>query len=254
MTRRFDVIGNRITVATGESAVADLLAGVRAGQGGYVCFVNAHVAVTGREDAAVRAAVDESFMSLPDGRPVFLAGKLRGVAPLEPVPGPDFMATVLARREDPPLRHFFLGGREEVLGRLVEVVHERYPGAEVAGAWSPPFRPLSDAEWAEALAKVRATRPDLVWVGLGAPKQELFMQAHWRELAPALLLGVGAAFDFMAGSVARAPAWMRRAGLEWLYRLVSEPRRLWRRYAYTNTMFVAYFLRDALSRRGPPAA
>jgi N-acetylglucosaminyldiphosphoundecaprenol N-acetyl-beta-D-mannosaminyltransferase len=250
---RFDVIGNRITVATRASALRDLLAGVRAGQGGYVCFVNAHVAVTGREDPRVRAAVNESFMSLPDGRPVFAAGRLQGIEPLEAVPGPDFMEAALRAASHPPLRHFFLGGRQDVLDRLVAVVGERYPGACVAGALSPPFRALSPAEWGEVTAQVRAARPDVVWVGLGAPKQELFMREHWRALAPAVLLGVGAAFDFTAGAVGRAPAWMRSAGLEWLFRLVAEPRRLWRRYAYTNTMFLAYLAADTLRRRRPPA-
>jgi N-acetylglucosaminyldiphosphoundecaprenol N-acetyl-beta-D-mannosaminyltransferase len=254
MSERFDVISCRITAGTFAQALERLVERVRSGLGGYVCFVNGHLAVTGREDPAVRAALNGSFMSLPDGRPVYAAGRLRGVAPLEPVAGPDFMQAVLARRDGPPLRHFFLGGRAEVLSRLVERVRARYPGAEVAGAWSPPFRPLSDVEWREALAMVRESRPDVIWVGLGAPKQELFMHEHWRELAPAVLLGVGAAFDFLAGSVARAPSWMRRAGLEWVYRLVSEPRRLWRRYAYTNTMFIAYLLRDTLARRRPPAA
>jgi N-acetylglucosaminyldiphosphoundecaprenol N-acetyl-beta-D-mannosaminyltransferase len=243
------VIGNQITVATRASALRDLLAGVRAGQGGYVCFVNVHVAVTGREDPRVRAAVNESFMSLPDGRPVFAAGRLQGVVPLEAVPGPDFMEAVLRHISDPPLRHFFLGGRPDVLDRLVTVVGQRYPTACVAGALSPPFRPLSPEEWSGIAARVRDARPDLVWVGLGAPKQELFMNGYWRALAPAVLLGVGAAFDFTAGTVERAPAWMRKAGLEWLFRLLAEPRRLWRRYAYTNTMFLAYLAADTLRRR-----
>lgn len=248
MSERFDVIGNRITAATRASAVERLLAGLREGQGGYVCFVNAHLAVAGREDEAVRRAIDESLMSLPDGRPVFATGRLRGVGPLEPIPGPDFMEAMLARRSEPPFRHFFLGGTQAVLDRLVALVGRRFPDAEVAGAYSPPFRTLSSAEWSQVIATVRAAAPDLIWVGLGAPKQELFMQEHWRALAPAILLGVGAAFDFMAGSIARAPPWMRRAGLEWCFRLSREPRRLWRRYAYTNTMFVAYSVRDGLAR------
>lgn len=255
MTPRFDVLGNRITVATRASAMEDLLAGVRAGEGGYVCFVNAHLAVAGREDAEVRAALDGSLMSLPDGRPVYAAGRLLGIEPLEAVPGPDFMAAVLARREPPVLRHYFLGGRPEVLDRMVAAIGARYPGTIVAGTYSPPFRSLTAAEWGDVLTRIRAARPDVVWVGLGAPKQELFMSTHAAALAPAVLLGVGAAFDFIAGAVPRAPAWMRRAGLEWCFRLASEPRRLWRRYAYTNTMFLAYLVGDALGgrfRRQPP--
>ncbi len=249
MTGRFDVIGCLITAATRESARERLLSGVRQSGGGYVCFVNAHVAVTARENADVQAAVNGSFMSLPDGRPVFVAGKLRGVHPLEPIPGPDFMVAMLERRVEPPLRHYFLGGEQDTLDKLVAVIARRFPEARIAGTYSPPFRPMSDAEWKEVIARVRATSPDLVWVGLGAPKQELFMSAHWQALAPAVLLGVGAAFDFMAGTVARAPAWMRRAGLEWCYRLACEPRRLWRRYAYTNTMFVGYLATDMLLNR-----
>jgi len=249
MTPRFDVLGNRITAATRASAMKGLLAGIGRGEGGYVCFVNAHLAVAGREDTHVRAALNGSLMSLPDGRPVYATGRLLGIEPLEAVPGPDFMAAVLARREPPALRHYFLGGRPEVLERLVEVIGERYPGTVVAGTYSPPFRPLTDAEWGDALARIRTARPDVVWVGLGAPKQELFMSTHAAALAPAVLLGVGAAFDFLAGTQPRAPAWMRRAGLEWCFRLASEPRRLWRRYAYTNTMFLAYLARDALGGR-----
>lgn len=245
---RFDVIGCRITAATLDTALERLEDAVVAGRGGYVCFVNGHLAVTGHEEPAVRTALNASLMSLPDGRPVYVAGRLLGVSPLEAVPGPDVMAAMLARKTARPLRHFFLGGREEVLERLVAVVRERYPSAVVAGAYSPPFRPIDEAEWAAVLERVRATAPDLVWVGLGAPKQELFMHARAAGLAPAVLLGVGAAFDFTAGTLARAPAWMRRSGLEWLFRLVAEPRRLWRRYAYTNTMFLAYLARQRLGR------
>ncbi|GMW07318.1 MAG: WecB/TagA/CpsF family glycosyltransferase [Gammaproteobacteria bacterium] len=249
MDRRYDVIGNRITIATRQSAREDLLARLRDRTGGYVCFVNAHVAVTARENQDVMTAVNGSFMSLPDGRPVYVAGRLMGIRPLEPIPGPDFLESVLAVEAQPPLRHYFLGARREVLDRLAEVIVRRFPTTAIAGTYSPPFRSMSEAEWQDIFSTIRATRPDVVWVGLGAPRQELFMSAHWRSLAPAVLLGVGAAFDFMAGSVARAPLWMRRLGLEWCFRLISEPRRLWRRYAYTNTMFIAYLFRDLIGRK-----
>ncbi len=249
MDGRYDVFGNRITIATPQSARASLLARLRERAGGYVCFVNAHVAVTAQENLEVRAAINESFMSLPDGRPVYVAGRFKGVRPLEPVPGPDFLEAMLALEGQPPLRHYFLGARREVLDRLVEVIARRFPATEIAGTYSPPFRPISGAEWQDVFATIRAARPDVIWVGLGAPRQELFMNAHWQALAPAVLLGVGAAFDFLAGSVARAPVWMRRLGLEWLFRLISEPRRLWRRYAYTNTMFIAYLLKDLAGRK-----
>lgn len=240
MTERYDVIGCHITAATHQSACDRLVARVREGGGGYVCFVNSHVAVTAHEDAVVRTAVNASFMSLPDGRPIYIVGRLRGIDELESVPGPDFFEAMLALRTDPPLRHYFLGGREEVLDVLLRNIRNRYPAAEIAGAYSPPFRPLDDAEWDRVIGSIRGAAPDLIWVGLGAPKQELFMHHRWDALKPAVLLGVGAAFDFLAGSVRRAPAWMRRLGMEWLYRLACEPGRLWKRYFYTNTMFLVY--------------
>lgn len=249
MVDRYDVIGCQITVATRQSARDRLVARVREGGGGYVCFVNSHVAVTAHEDAAVRTAVNASFMSLPDGRPIYVMGKLRGVEALESIPGPDFFEALLAFRAEPPLRHYFLGGREEVLDVLVRNIRGQYPAAAIAGAYSPPFRPMDDAEWAQVIDAIRAARPDVIWVGLGAPKQELFMHQRWDALRPAVLLGVGAAFDFLAGSVHRAPAWMRSLGLEWLYRLACEPRRLWKRYFYTNTMFMVYAAAAAVGLR-----
>ncbi len=246
--RRYDVISSQITAATRRSAIDLLLAGQRERHGGYVCFVNTHLAVTARENDDVREAINRSYMSLPDGRPVYVTGILKGIRPLEPVPGPDFMDSVLALCTDPPLQHYFLGGRQEVLDRLVQVVRHRFPGTQIAGMYSPPFRTMEAKEWGEVIASVRAANPDLIWVGLGAPKQELFMQAHWRSLAPAILLGVGAAFDFLAGSVTRAPVWMQHAGLEWCYRLACEPQRLWRRYFYTNIMFFAYLVKDTAMR------
>jgi N-acetylglucosaminyldiphosphoundecaprenol N-acetyl-beta-D-mannosaminyltransferase len=250
MSRRFDVIGTPVSAATRVSAQQGVLDAVAAGQGGYICFVNVHLAVAAREDGAVRRALAESVLSLPDGRPVYAAGRLKGVAPLEAVPGPDFMEAMLARRDARPLRHYFLGGRPEVLQGLTAAIARRHPTAVVAGTCSPPFRELSATEWSGILREVAAAKPDLIWVGLGAPKQELFMHRHAVELRPAVLLGVGAAFDFAAGAVRRAPGWMRRSGLEWCFRLVSEPRRRWRRYAYTNTMFLAYLARDALVPSG----
>ena len=218
------------------------------GAGGYVCFVNTHVAVMAREDAGLREVINVSFLSLPDGKPVYLSGKIRGINRLSHVPGPDFFQQLLALENSPRLRHYFYGGKPEVLDCLVANIKSRFPEADIVGCESPPFRALTDNEVTSAIERIRSVKPDLVWVGLGAPKQELWMASHWKALSPAVLLGVGAAFDFLAGAVKRAPVWMQNTGLEWIYRLGQEPGRLWKRYLYTNTMFLLYSLIDAMRR------
>ncbi len=136
-----------------------------------------------------------------------------------------------------------------MLDALVDKVKLNYSNAEIVGSESPPFRELSDAEIKSSLDRIREAKPDFIWVGLGAPKQEIWMARHWQELKPAILFGVGAAFDFHAGTVQRAPRWAQKLGLEWLHRLSQEPGRLWKRYFYTNSMFLFYLLKDALFKK-----
>lgn len=219
------------------------------GSGGYVCFTNVHACVMARENQTFLEITNNSFMSLPDGKPVYWVGKLKGCSNLEQIPGPDFFPQLLSRTSSPPLRHYFYGGSQEVLDKLIEKVNINYPGAEIVGSESPPFRKFSDEEIESSLNRIREARPDFVWVGLGAPKQEIWMAKHWQELKPAVLFGVGAAFDFHAGAVQRAPLWAQRLGLEWLHRLSQEPGRLWKRYFYTNSMFLFYLLKDGLFKK-----
>ena len=228
-----------VVAETAQQAVADRLAN---GSGGYVCFTNVHAVVTGRRDARFRDVTNESFLSLADGKAVFWAGRARGARDLGHVPGPDFMLAALRRFATH--RHYFYGGAPATLDALVARLRETIPGLNVCGAYSPPFRPQTEAERREDCARIRDAGAEFVWMGLGAPKQELWMAASAEELRPAILFGVGAAFDFHAGTVRRAPAWMRTLGLEWLYRLCQEPRRLWRRYLVTNSLFVTYLIRD----------
>ena len=216
--------------------------------GGYVCFANTHVVVMAREDPRIREVINRSFMTLPDGKPVYLAGRLRGITSIEHIPGPDFFLEVLAFRREPRLRHYFYGGKPEILESLMENLKSRFPQAEIVGGESPPFRELTQEEITAVTERIRLLRPDIIWVGLGAPKQEFWMASHWEAFRPAVLLGVGAAFDFYSGAIKRAPVWMQKAGLEWLHRLLSEPGRLWKRYIYTNSMFLFYSLADILQR------
>jgi N-acetylglucosaminyldiphosphoundecaprenol N-acetyl-beta-D-mannosaminyltransferase len=244
---RCDVLGVAITRADMHRALEAIGSASATGQGGYVCFTNVHAVVTARDDAEFRRVTNESLMSLADGKPVYwFAHTLRG-ADVGHVPGPDFMLEALKRYRD--RRHFFYGSTPETLERLVQALGAAIPGLKVCGHLSPPFGVWSDAQKRSDYVKISDARPDFVWVGLGAPKQEKWMAEACAALAPALLFGVGAAFDFHAGTAPRAPAWMRHLGLEWLYRLASEPRRLWRRYLVTNTRFVWYVAATILGRR-----
>jgi N-acetylglucosaminyldiphosphoundecaprenol N-acetyl-beta-D-mannosaminyltransferase len=243
--QRISVIGSLISVCDSHQALDLLEQRLGDGGGGYVCFTNAHTAVTGQHDARFQAVTNNSLLSVADGMPVYWVGKLKGASELGHVAGPDFMPRALNRFAD--RRHFFYGSTPEVLVALEAGLRKRIPGLNICGALSPPFRPLTPQEIEDNYRVIRQSGAELVWVGLGAPKQELWMAEAWQALRPAILLGVGAAFDFHSGTVRRAPQSWRFVGAEWLYRLLQEPRRLWKRYLVTNALFVYYSLRDTVS-------
>jgi len=238
MIKRFNVIGCQIVKSTMQGAIEAVCNQVCSRKGGYVCFTNVHASVMAVNDSGFMDIVNNSFLSLPDGKPVYWVGRMQGNKEIEQIPGPDFFEKLLGHDCDPPLRHYFYGGSPETLDKLVAGLKDKYQNLKIVGKESPPYRALSQEEVDETLKMIRAVEPDIVWVGLGAPKQEIWMSEHWKQLTPAILLGVGAAFDFHADVVQRAPKWMQRAGLEWFHRLMQEPGRLWKRYLYTNSMFV----------------
>jgi N-acetylglucosaminyldiphosphoundecaprenol N-acetyl-beta-D-mannosaminyltransferase len=190
-------------------------------------------------------------MSMPDGKPLSIVARLSNIKDMSQVAGPDFMLEMLDKHR--ALRHFFYGSTEETLRLLGERLRERFPGLNIAGTFSPPFRSLQPQETNQITATINQAKPDIIWVGLGAPKQEYWMADNWEQLRPAILMGVGAAFDFHAGTLARAPEWMRMASIEWLYRLLQEPRRLWKRYLVTNSLFLYYLIIYAVSRKLLPS-
>ncbi len=244
---RVSVIDSEISDCDFPMAVDVLEARLRDGEGGYVCFTNVHTAVLGRQNPKFRAATNGSLLSVADGKPVHWVGRARGGCRLSHMPGPDFMLNAMRYFHD--RRHFFYGSTPSVVAKLVQRLQRQIPGLQVCGTLSPPFRGLTRDETQSHYATIRDSAADFVWVGLGAPKQEFWMAEAWLDLKPAILLGVGAAFDFHAGSIRRAPASMRAVGLEWLHRLLQEPRRLWRRYLVANCLFIGYVLGDALSGR-----
>ncbi len=216
----------------------------------YLCVAAVHTVMESREDDALREAVDGAAFTVPDGQPLAWALRKLGHEIDARVYGPELMARACARAARSGQRHYLYGGRDaEALARLAGNLRERFPGVTIAGGYSPPFRELTDAELDEIAARIDAARPDVVWVGIGVPKQEKWMAAMRDRLSAPVLVGVGAAFDFHAGLVPQAPAWMQRRGLEWAFRLAQEPDRLWRRYARHNPRFVAGFARQWAAHR-----
>ncbi len=249
MSDRFDVLGVNISDIDRERALISVTKRCQDKGGGYVCFCNVHTTVMARRDSKYRNILNNAFLCSPDGKPIYWVGRLKNNKEVRQVTGPDFFEDCFAASEGLGLKHYLYGGKPEVLECLVQKLRKRYPKAVLAGWESPPFRPLSADEEHEMLERIQQIKPDLIWVGLGAPKQELWMSRHAENLQPAVLLGVGAAFDFHAGVISRAPAWMRYIGLEWFHRLMQEPRRLLRRYVVTNTLFLWYVFVDSITRR-----
>lgn len=227
---RFAVLGTGVDALSLEQATEWVLAH-RVGTGGaYACLVNAHGVMEARRDMLLREAYERASLCTPDGMPLVWIGKLRGHGDITRVYGPDLMLAVCDQGRAVGLRHYFYGGSLGVAGALAKEMLGRFPGLQVVGWGAPPFRDLRSDEFETFRADIAQARPDVLWVGIGAPRQERFMAAHWRELEAGVLIGVGAAFDFHTGRVRQAPRWMQRSGLEWFYRFCREPRRLARRY------------------------
>jgi N-acetylglucosaminyldiphosphoundecaprenol N-acetyl-beta-D-mannosaminyltransferase len=210
---------------------------------GYVCVAAVHTVMACRDDPELRAAVLGSSLTVPDGQPLVWAMNALGHDLPSRVYGPELMARYCEHAALTGARMFLYGGRNQ--GALVQLalnLRTRYPGLRVVGGYSPPFRPLTDEEADFVAGEINRSGADVVWVGIGVPKQEKWMAAMRERLQAPVLIGVGAAFDFHAGLVPQAPAWMQAVGLEWAYRLYREPRRLWRRYLRYNPRFVAGFL------------
>jgi N-acetylglucosaminyldiphosphoundecaprenol N-acetyl-beta-D-mannosaminyltransferase len=209
----------------------------------YVCVTGVHGVMESQRDQVLKQIHNASGLTTPDGMPLVWAGKAAG-ARISRVYGPDLMLALCAIAEQRGWSHYFYGGRAGIPELLVTRLRQRFPGLTIAGTHSPPFRPLTLDEDAELVGAINEARPDIVWVGLSTPKQERWMADHVGRLDAPVLIGVGAAFDIHAGTLPQAPRWMQRGGLEWLYRLVREPRRLWRRYLRNNPAFLYRILRN----------
>jgi N-acetylglucosaminyldiphosphoundecaprenol N-acetyl-beta-D-mannosaminyltransferase len=227
---RTDILGVGVSIMNMDDAIRQCDELIRSNHQGYVCVTDVHSVTEALSDPTFRAILNGSFMTAPDGMPLVWMGRLQGHTRMSRVYGPDFLLEMCRFSVQRGYRNYFYGGKPGIADRLSARLTALFPGLNVAGTYTPPFRPLTAIEEKQLIAHVEQTKPDVFWVGLGSPKQERFMAQYCGKLDCKLMVGVGAAFDFHSGAVKEAPRWMRKSGFQWLHRIVQEPQRLWRRY------------------------
>lgn len=240
------ILGVDVAITDMHKTVSFISENLEELRGDYICVSNSHTTVMAHDDATYLNIQNSSAMVLPDGKPLSVVQRKKGFSDAQKVSGPDLMALMMSEDFN-QYSHFFYGSTDETLSKLKQNLLNANPGLKVAGMYAPPFRPLTDSENANITDMINDAHPDFIWVGLGAPKQEIWMYNHSNSIlntptVNSLMIGVGAAFDFHAGTVKRAPLWMQKCGLEWLYRLFQDPKRLFKRYLVTNTQFILYNL------------
>jgi len=236
---KVNVLGVGISVLDQDRAREVLFEAVRTGKRGYVTITGVHGVSEAQSDPALKEIFAEALLVTPDGMPMVWMGKLQGQRSIQRVYGPDLMLNICKHSVPERFSHFLFGGATGVADDLAAKLKSRFPGLRVVGTYTPPFRRLSEDELGALHEQVRDSRPDFFWVGLSTPKQEFFMSEYISLLPEAkIFVGVGAAFDLLTGRIPQAPRWMQRIGLEWLFRLTQEPRRLWKRYLINNPLFV----------------
>ena len=247
---KINILDVEVSVLNLDSATRAILGAIEKKEKGYVCVTSVHGVVEANEDKSFREVLNDAFLCTPDGVPLVWVGRgVYGREEMSRVYGPDLMWELMRAGEKRAIRHFLYGGKEGVAEKLKERLLQHFPEAEIVGTYCPPFRPLTEEERKDVTARVAECRPDIIWVGLSTPKQERFMAEHLPELDTTMMIGVGAAFDFYTDAVRQAPKWMQQNGLEWLYRIYQEPRRLWPRYRHINPRFIFLIARQILGRR-----
>lgn len=249
---RANVLGVGVHALDLERALGEIAAAVRARRKGYVCVTGVHGVMEARRDPGLRRILNGALLNVPDGMPTVWVGRLQGHRRMRRVFGPELMEAVCRLSQDAGFTHFLYGGAPGVAEALRARLLARFPRLRIAGTFAPPFRPLRRDEARLLEAEVARVRPDLFWVGLSTPKQERFMQAFLPRLDTAVMLGVGAAFDYHTGRIRDAPLWVKQSGLQWAHRLAQDPRRLWRRYATHNPRFLASISLQLLGLQAHP--
>ena len=232
-----NIMGVDIAAIDMEWLVNYLNRNVKDLSGDYICVSNVHTTVTAYEDQEYCRVQNGGIMAIPDGGPLSSVGQKRGFKNMKRTTGPSLMGEIFKISASKEYRHYFYGSTDETLEKLYSVLTESYPGIQIAGMYSPPFRPMTEDEDRAIIERINETKSDFVWVGLGAPKQEKWMAAHQGGVS-GLMIGVGAGFDYHAGNIERAPEWMQKRNLEWVYRLIQNPKRLFMRYFHTNLKYI----------------
>lgn len=234
---RVPIVSLRVNVVNHESAIEKIHRLVEKQAGGYVCFSTVHMIMESHDNAEYAAKVNAADLVIPDGMPLVWLQKFYGENGATRVRANDLMIQLCAYAEENNLSVGFYGGKQSVIDAILERAQKDFPKLKIPYAFSPPFRPLTDEEDAEITTEINEKKPDVLFMGLGCPKQENWMSAH-KDKTKAVMLGVGASFDFFAGNVRESPEWLGKLGLEWLFRLTQEPKRLWRRYLILNPRFM----------------
>lgn len=232
-----NILGVDIAAIDMEWLVDYLDSNIGSLSGDYICVSNVHTTVTAYEDPEYLKVQNGGIMAIPDGGPLSSVGQRRGFKNMKRTTGPSLMGEIFRISAEKGYRHYFYGSTDQTLEKLYAALIDGYPGIQIAGMYSPPFRPMTENEDKAIVEQINETKPDFVWVGLGAPKQEKWMAAHQGRVN-GLMIGVGAGFDYHAGNIDRAPEWMQKSNLEWVYRLLQDPKRLFGRYWHTNTKFI----------------
>ncbi len=241
-----NVLGVSVSAMNMSGAIALADQWICAGRPGYVCVTGVHGIMEAQRDHALLEILNRSVMNLPDGMPMSWVGWLQGFEEMDRVFGPDFMLEICRLSLIRGYRHFLYGGQPGIAEELKRALESRYAGLQIAGVYTPPFRPLTFKEEEDVVAQIRSAGPDIVWVGLSTPKQERFMAQYVDRLQVPLLVGVGAAFDYHTGRIRDCPSLIKRAGLQWLHRLLQDPGRLWRRYLRNNPEFIGKIILQQL--------
>ena len=247
-----DILGVHVSAINMPMALATIDTWVRKREQNYVCVAGVHGVMESQRDEALRQIHNAAGLVTPDGMPLVWISRWHGFSQVDRVYGPDLMLAVCQMSIEKGYRHFLYGGAQGVPELLASRLRSKIPDLQIVGTYSPPFRSLSAEEDGEVVKMINAVEPDIIWVGLSTPKQERWMAAHVGYLHASVMIGVGAAFDFHAGLKRQAPYWMQRSGLEWFFRLATEPRRLWRRYLVNNPRFVTLLLMQTLKLRRYP--
>lgn len=244
----FQVLGTNVSNTNLDLAVEQISDWIKQETKTYICVAPVSTIVDAQQSDEYRQIVNSAGMVTPDGMPVVWCGKAQGMKPLERTYGPDLMLKMCREGQASGVRHFFYGGMPETLRLLEKRLKNDFPQIKIAGMHSPDFLTIGEMEKDDVIEKINASQCDILWIGLGSPKQDHWMKNHRSILHAPVMIGVGAAFDFHAGVKPQAPKWMRQSGLEWFFRLMSEPRRLWKRYLIGNSKFIYYLVKDRLQK------